>query len=119
MRIGLTLDEYTDLRLSPPSGADPAFQSEREQLFPMNLASVSNHLRSRGYDCKPPMLDLLIQNGVVKPADRNAWAQADVDAAAEHFEECQIFVPYAAMCQTLGCRYADFLRPLRSHQSPS
>jgi hypothetical protein len=24
-----------------------------------------------------------------------------------------IYVPYAAMCQTLGCTYADFLRPLR------
>ncbi|MEX2389882.1 MAG: hypothetical protein WD534_18545, partial [Phycisphaeraceae bacterium] len=41
------------------------------------------------------------------------WSQADVDAAAEHFEDCDMFTPYAAMCQTLGCRYVDFLRPLR------
>lgn len=24
-----------------------------------------------------------------------------------------MFTPYAAMCQALGCRYADFLKPLR------
>ncbi len=117
MRIGLTLEEYMVLRLTPAADADAAIHAavemEREQLFPMNLASASNHLRSRGYDCKPAMLELLVQNGVVKPADRDAWGQADVDAAAAHFEESQIFVPYAAMCQTLGCRYADFLRPLR------
>ena len=113
MRIGLTIEEYIELRLGPPSGADPAFQAESEKLFQMNRASASNHLRSRGYDCRPPMLELLIQNGVVNPADSGAWVQADVDAAAEHFEEAEIFTPYAAMCQTLGCRYADFLRPLR------
>jgi len=42
MRIGLTLDEYIDLRLGPPSGADPAFyaatEAEREQMFPMTTA---------------------------------------------------------------------------------
>jgi len=113
----LTLEEYIDLRLNPLAGEDPAFQTaaeqEREHMFPMNLPSASSHLRSRGYDCKPAMLELLIENGVVSPAERDAWTQADVDAAAEHFEECQIFVPYAAMCQAFGCRYADFLMPLR------
>jgi len=117
MRIGLTFDEYADLRLRPPTDADPAFRTaaemEREQLFPMSRASASGHLRTRGYDCRPPMLDVLVRNGVVAPADPDAWSQADVDAAAEHFEQCQIFTPYAAMCQTLGCRYADFERALR------
>ena len=47
------------------------------------------------------------------PAEPDVWSQADVDAAAEHFEDCQIFTPYAAMCEALGCRYADFMRPLR------
>jgi hypothetical protein len=117
MGIGLTFDEYVDLRLKPPAGADPTFheaaEMEREQMFPMKLAVASGHLRSRGYDCKPPMLELLIQNGVVTPVGPDSWTKADVDTAAEHFEDCQIFVPYAAMCETLGCRYLDFLRPLR------
>lgn len=117
VRIGLTLDEYVDLKIKPWSGADRAFheaaEMERAQMFPMTLAAASSHLRSRGYDCRPAMLELLIKNGVVTPAAPDAWSRADVDRAAEHFEQCDIYVPYAAMCQTLGCRYADFLRPLR------
>lgn len=117
MRIGLTLDEYTALRLAPPPGADPAFhvaaKAERERLFPMTLLGASSHLRSRGYDCRPPMLEMLVKNGVVKPSQPDVWTQADVDAAADHFEDCELFTPYGTMCQALGCRYADFLRPLR------
>jgi len=116
-RIGLTFDEYVDLKVKPRVGADAAFQQaaemELEQMFPMTLAAASSHLRSRGYDCRPEMLEVLISNQVVTPAAPDAWSQADVDAAAEHFEDCDIFTPYAAMCQTLGCRYADFLKPLR------
>ncbi len=116
-RIGLTLDEHFDLRVKPRTGADPAFleaaRDERDQMFPMATAAASHHLRSRGYDCRPAMLESLVEQGVVTPSHPDAWTQADVDAAAENFEDCQIFVPYAVMCQALGCRYADFLRPLR------
>lgn len=117
MGIGLTFNEYLDLRLKPSPGADRAFQraveKERDEMFPMNRRAASHHLRTRGYDCKPPMLVLLVKNGVVTLSQPDVWTQADVEAAAEHFEVCEIFLPYAAMCQTLGCRYADFLRPLR------
>lgn len=116
-RIGLTVDEHFDLRVKPRAGADPAFheaaEAERDGMFPMATAAASSHLRSRGYDCRPALLEALVEQGVVTPSRPDAWTQADVDAAAEHFEECQIFVPYAVMCQALGCRYADFLRPLR------
>jgi hypothetical protein len=116
-RIGLTFEEDVDLRLRPPAGADRAFQEaaemEREQMFPMALATASAHLRSRGYDCRPAILETLIENGVVTPTKPDVWTQADVDAAADHLENCDILTPYAAMCQTLGCRYADFLHPLR------
>lgn len=116
-RTGLSFDEYADLKIKPPAGADPAFQEaaamEIEQMFPMTLAQASNHLRSRGYDCRPPMLEALIQNGVVSPANQNAWSQADVDAAADHLEDCGLLVPYGVMCQAMGCSYAGFLRPLR------
>jgi len=116
-RIGLTFDEYVDLKIRPPAGADPVFhqaaEMERNEMFPMTLLGASTHLRSRGYDCRPEMLEVLIRNKVVTPVSADAWSQADVDVAAEHFEACDILTPYAAMCQTLGCRYADFLRPLR------
>ena len=116
-RIGLSFDEFVDLKIKPRSGADPAFKEaaamEVEQMFPMDLTQASNHLRSRGYDCRPPMLETLIHNGAVSPTHQNAWSQVHVDAAAEYFEECGVLTPYAAMCQTLGCSYADFLKPLR------
>ena len=113
----LTLDEFVDLKIKPRVGADAVYHEaaamELERMFPMTLVAASSHLRSRGYDCRPEMLEVLLCNKVVTPADPEAWTQADVDAAAEHFEECEIFTPYAAMCVALGCRYADFLRPLR------
>jgi len=114
---GLTFDEYVEFRLKPRAGADGAFHEavdmEQERMFPMTLVVASNHLRSRGYDSRPEMLDVLIRNEVVTPAAPDAWSRGDVDVAAEHFEDCEIFTPYAAMCVALGCRYADFLRPLR------
>ena len=116
-RIGLTLDEYVALRLMPLAGADSAFveaaEEEREQLFPMPKVTASHHLRSRGYDCRPMMLDALVDQGVVTPDYPDGWSQADVETAAEHLEAAEIFTPYAAMCVALGCSYADFLRPLR------
>ncbi len=116
-RTGLSFDEFVNLRIKPLAGADPVFQEAAEmevaELFPMTVGQASEHLRSRGYDCRPEMLDVLLRNKVVTPAAPNAWMQTDVDAAADHFEECGILTPYAAMCQTLGCSYADFVRPLR------
>lgn len=116
-RIGLDLSEYVALRLMPLAGADRAFveaaEDERERMFPMAKVTVSHHLRSRGYECRPIMLDALVEQGVVTPADPDAWSQDDVEAAAEHLEDAEIFTPYAAMCLALGCSYADFLRPLR------
>ncbi len=100
MRIGLTCEENADLR-------------ERDGVFPLNTASASSHLRDRGYACNPAMLDVLVENGAVTLSKPDAWMQADVDIAAEHFEQCELLVPYAAMCQALACSYADFLRPLR------
>ncbi len=117
MPTGLTFDEYVDLKLRPPAGADRCFHEAVEGslgiMFPMPTVVASTHLRSRGYDCRPAMLDLLVENGVVTLAAPDAWTRADVDVAAEHFEDCQLFVPYAMMCVALGCNYADFLRPLR------
>lgn len=116
-RIGLTLDEHFDLRVKPRAGADPAFceaaQEERDRMFPMPISAASNHLRSRGYDCRPAILDALIRQGVVTPSKPDAWTQADVDVAADHLEQASILTPFAALCMTVGCRYADFLLALR------
>jgi len=99
-RIGLTFEEVVELKAKP-------------QLR-MTLAAACSQLQARGYDCRPPMLELLIQHGVVTPANSDAWSQADVDAAADHLEQCEMHTPYVVMCTALGCRYADFLRSLRA-----
>lgn len=110
-RVGLTFDEYVDVKLRPPAGADQAiqrgFEAEVAEKFPMATVAASTHLRSRGYDCRPAMLDVLVKNGVVNLAQPDTWTRDDVDAAAEYFEQSEMFIPYAAMCQTLGCRYID------------
>ncbi|MCL4210785.1 MAG: hypothetical protein KJZ68_08970, partial [Phycisphaerales bacterium] len=104
-RIGLTFDEHFDLRMKPLAGADPAFceaaEQERDRMFPMATATASHHLRSRGYDCRPAILEALVRQGVVTPSQPEAWMQADVDAAADHLEEAGILTPYAAMCLAL------------------
>jgi hypothetical protein len=88
MGIGLAFEEYVDLRLRPSASVERVFQEaaamEREQTFPMNTASAANHLRSRGYDCRPAMLEMLVENGVVTLSQPDTWTQADVDAAGEH-----------------------------------
>lgn len=108
-RIGLSFEEYAELKVRPRVGADTAFGHAAEmalaEMFPMTLVAASSHLRSRGYDCRPAMLEVLVRDGVVTPAAPDAWSRADVDAAARHFEDCDLLTPYAAMCQTLGCRY--------------
>jgi len=129
MQTGLTFDEYVELKwgatcegmgfLKQEPGKPPVFEPlvddepAESQLFPMTTGQAANHLRSRGYDCRPEMLDVLVENSVVKLSQPDVWARADVDAAADYFEQAGILTPYAAMCQTLGCSYADFLRPLR------
>lgn len=116
MRIGLTLTEYFSLVLTP-AGPEEAFRQaaemERKSLFPMTTAAAAAHLRSRGYDALRQSLELLVENGVVRLTQPDVWLESDVEAAANHFEQAQILVPFAAACQTLGCSYADFLRPLR------
>lgn len=116
MKIGLSYAEVVELVLTP-TGSEEAFRQavdmQLESMFPMTTASAAGHLRSRGYDVYRQSLELLVENGVVKPTQPDAWSESDIDAAAEHFEQAQILVPYAAACIVLGCSYADFLRPLR------
>lgn len=79
MGIGLTYDEYVDVKLRPPSGADRAIQRGFEaalvEKFPMATVSASHHLRARGYDCRPAMLEVLVKNGIVKLAQPDSWTQ--------------------------------------------
>jgi len=121
MRIGLSLDEFTDLKMCPHARADRVFHQAAEeaveQLFPMATVAVANHLRSRGYDVRAAMLDVLVESGTVVLAEPGVWTEADVETAANYFEAAGMLVPYAMTCEVLGCCYGDFLRPWRDRAS--
>lgn len=93
MGTGLTFDEYIELKAMPLAGADPVFiqavEEEREQMFPMPLVVAANHLWSRGYDCRPESLELLIENGVVSQADPDAWSRANIADGGESSRTCK------------------------------
>ncbi|MDW8265307.1 MAG: hypothetical protein RMJ52_08235 [Gemmataceae bacterium] len=97
MRIGLTFDEYVDLKwwaglegvgfLKKEPGKPPVFEPLEDnapaefQLFPMSTGQASGHLRSRGYDSRPEMLEVLVNNGIVKLSQPDVWTLAEVNAA--------------------------------------
>ncbi len=41
-------------------------------MFPMTTTAASHHLRSRGYDCRPALLEALVEQGVVTPSRPDA-----------------------------------------------
>lgn len=100
MAIGMTWDEFRELRA-------------KDEPFPMTRKRACEHLRTRGYDCRPEALDLLAENGVVAPSSRESWTPNDINRVATYYEHAELLTPYAAMCQALGCSYADFVRALR------
>ncbi len=117
MPIGLTFEEYVELKLMPPNHADRAFvtaaEHMRDEAFPMSLSQAAWHVRTRGYDCRPESLELLVKQQTVEPVDADAWTRADVDAVCDYFEQHGFYVPYAEACRVLGCSYASFLRALK------
>lgn len=117
MPTRLTSDEYVELRLMPRAGADPAFREaaelERDEMLSMSTGVASNHLCSRGYDSRQESLELLIENGAVRLEAADSLIVADVETAADYFDEAGLLAPFAAMCDVLGSAYADFLRSLR------
>lgn len=61
-------------------GKPPASESlpeddepDESQLFPMTTGQAANHLGSRGYNCKPQMVELLVENGLVRPSSPDTW----------------------------------------------
>ena len=117
MAIGLTFEEYVELKLMPPKPADRAFvtaaEHMREEAFPMSLSQAAWHVRTRGYDCRPQSLELLVKQQTIEPADVDAWTRTDVDAVCDYFEQHGLYVPYAEACRVFGFSYVSFLRALK------
>ncbi len=86
MAIGLTFDECVELKLMPPKQADRASLTAaahmRDEAFPMSLPQAAWHVRTRGYDCRPQSLELLVEQQVIVPGDVDRWTRVEVDASA-------------------------------------
>lgn len=80
----------------------------------MSTTKASNHLRSWRYDSPVDSLEELVEDGGVFLDTEGKGTREVVDEAADFYERCEPFVPYATMCQALGCRYVDWLVPLRN-----
>ena len=98
MTLGLTIDEFVRL------GREPTLLSDQ----PLTLSDAAQHIRRRGYDCRPQSLSFLVEGSLVERVG-HLWTKEKVEECCEYFEEHEFFTPYVEMCRVLGCRYAAFL----------
>jgi hypothetical protein len=70
---------------------------------PLALSETAEHLRSQSYDCKPQMLELLVESGIVRVSPPNAWTRMEVDAAADCLQDAEILTRPTPRC---GGRWA-------------
>ena len=102
MTLGLTFAEFVEFERKPLVRSD----------HPLTLAEAAEHIRRRGYDCRPQSLCLLVEGKLIEPADC-LWTKEKIEAACDFFETQRFFTPYVEMCRVLGCRYRTFLKALR------
>ena len=102
MTLGLTFAEFVEFERKPLVRSD----------HPLTLAEAAEHIRRRGYDCRPQSLCLLVEGKLIEPADC-LWTKEKIEAACDFFETQRFFTPYVEMCRVLGCRYRSFLKALR------
>ena len=100
MSIGLTFDEFVNVKLRPTNEDVPKHRSadaRATKMFPMTTVEAANHLRSRGYDSPVDSLEELVEDEVVSLDADGKWTREAVDEAADFYERCELFVPYATM----------------------
>ena len=102
MTLGLTIDEFVRL------GREPTLLSDQ----PLTLSDAAEHIRRRGYDCRPQSLSFLVEGSLVERVGL-LWTKEKVEECCEYFEEHEFFTPYVEMCRVLGFKYAAFLMALK------
>lgn len=105
MGIGLIFDEFVNVKLRPTNEDVPKHRSSdvrAAKLFPMTTIEATNHLRSRGYDSPVDSLEELVVDEVVSLDADGKWTREAFDEAADFYERCELFVPYATICEAFG-----------------
>jgi hypothetical protein len=102
MRIGLTLEEFVELERKPIARG--------EQL--LTIEEAAEHIRQRGYCCRPQSLKLLMKGRPLEASNR-ICSRDLIESCCDYFETHEFFTPYVEMCRVLGCNYFAFLRALK------
>ena len=102
MRFGLTIEEFVELEREPIACGEQ----------PLTIEEVAEHMRQRGYCCRPESLKLLAKGRPVGASNR-IWSRDLIESCCDYFEAHEFFTPYVEMCRVLGCNYFAFLRALK------
>lgn len=102
MRIGLTFEEFVELEHKPIARGEQ----------PLTIEEAAEHIRQRGYCCRPQSLKLLMKGKPLEASNR-IWTQDLIESCCDYFETHEFFTPYVEMCRVLGCNYFAFLRALK------
>ncbi len=102
MRIGLTFQEFVELERKPIARGDQS----------LTIEEAAEHMRQRGYCCRPESLKLLMKGRPLGASNR-IWSRDLIESCCDYFEAHEFFTPYVEMCRVLGCNYFAFLRALK------
>lgn len=102
MRLGLTIEEFTELDRKPIACDDQ----------PLTIVEAAEHMRQRGYCCRPESLEIVLKDRQTEIWNR-IWTQELIESCCDYFETHQFFTPYVEMCRVLGCNYFTYLRALK------
>lgn len=101
MRLGLTREEFVELKRKPIACRDQS----------LTLEEAAEHIRQRGYDCRPQSLMVLVTGTLTETSNR-IWTQELIESCCDWFETHLIFTPYVEMCRVMGFSYIAYLRAL-------
>ena len=83
MRFGLTIEEFVELERKPIARGDR----------PLSIEEAAEHIRQRGYCCRPQSLKLLMKGKPLEASNR-IWTQDLIESCCDYFEAHEFFTPH-------------------------
>lgn len=115
MMFGLTFDEFVELKrtASIPKHQLPTVVAQTKELaFPMTLVDAAEHIRRRGYACRPETLKFMVQQKMVEPVN-DRWLSTDVEVVCDYLEKHKLLMPYVEKCRVFGFKFVSYLRAMK------
>ncbi|MEZ6138285.1 MAG: hypothetical protein R3C53_25665 [Pirellulaceae bacterium] len=82
MRFGLTIEEFVELEREPIACGEQ----------PLTIEEVAEHMRQRGYCCRPESLELLMKGRPLEASNR-IWPRDLIESFCDYFEAHEFFTP--------------------------